>query len=70
MFWNDLRIIEQRISLKNRFWNDLRIIEQKFVLQVPDRTKDIFLEGKLGLKCKFAGVGNLQIKDLDKWTRG
>jgi hypothetical protein len=29
MFWNDLRIIEQRISLKNRFLNDLRIIEQR-----------------------------------------
>jgi hypothetical protein len=61
-----LRITEERISLKNRFWNDLRIVEQKFVLQVPSRTKDLFLEGKLGLKCKFFGLGNLQIKDLDK----
>jgi hypothetical protein len=56
--------------LKNRFWNDLRIIEQKFVLQVPGSTKDIFLKGKLGLKCEFTGFGNLQIKDLDKWKRG
>jgi hypothetical protein len=65
-----LRIIEQRISLKNRFWNDLRIIEQKFILQVLGRTKDIFLKGKLGLKCEFTGFGKLQIKDLDKWKRG
>jgi hypothetical protein len=56
--------------LKNRFWNDLRIIEQKFVLQVPGSTKDIFLKGKLGLKCEFIGFGNLQIKDLDKWKHG
>jgi hypothetical protein len=42
MFWNDLRIIERRISLKNKFWNDLRIIEQNFVLEVPGKTKDIF----------------------------
>jgi hypothetical protein len=64
-----LRIIEQRISLKNKFCNDLRIVEQKFVLEVPDRTKDIFLKGKLGRKCEFAGFGNLEIckiKGLDK----
>jgi hypothetical protein len=67
MFWNDLRIIKQRISLKNKFWKDLRIIEQKFVLKVPGRTKDIFLKGKLGCKCEFTGFGNLQIKGLDKW---
>jgi hypothetical protein len=60
-FWNDLRIIEQRISLKNKFWNDWRIIEQKFFLEVPGRTKDIFLK-KVGLtaKCEFIGFGNLQ----------
>jgi hypothetical protein len=44
MFWNDLRIIEQRICLKNKFWKDLRIVEQKFVLEVPGRTNDIFLK--------------------------
>jgi hypothetical protein len=61
MFWNDLRIIEQRISLKNRFWNDLRIVEQKFALEVPGRTKDIFLKVSLAASsslpvlkiCKF-----------------
>jgi hypothetical protein len=42
MFWNDLRITQQRISLKNKFWNDLRIIEKKFVLEVPGRTKEYF----------------------------
>jgi hypothetical protein len=46
MFWNDLRITEQRISLKNKFWNDLRTIEQKFILEVPGRTKDTFLKQK------------------------
>jgi hypothetical protein len=50
-----LRIIEQRISLKNKFWNDLRIVEQKFVLEVPGRTKDIFLKKVLGRMCKFTG---------------
>jgi hypothetical protein len=62
-FWNDLRIIEERISLKNKFYNDLRIVEQKFVIQVPGRTKDIFLkESKLGRKCELTGFGNLQNK--------
>jgi hypothetical protein len=70
MFSNDLRIIEKRISLKNKFWNDLRIVEQKFVLQVIGRTKDIFSKSKLGLKCEFTRFGNLQIKDLDKWKCG
>jgi hypothetical protein len=46
MFWNDLRTIEQRISLKNKFWNNLRNVEQKFVLEVIGRTKDIFLTEK------------------------
>jgi hypothetical protein len=60
-FCNDLRIIGQRISSENKFWNDLRIVEQKFVLQVPGRTKDIFLkESKLDRKCNFTRFGNLK----------
>jgi hypothetical protein len=61
MFWNDLRIIEQKISLKNKFWNDLRIVEQKFILQVLGRTKDIFLkESKICHKYEFTRFGYLQ----------
>jgi hypothetical protein len=36
-------------------------VEQKFILQVPGRTKDIFLkESKLGRKCEFVRFRNLQ----------
>jgi hypothetical protein len=57
MFWNDLRITEQRISLKNRFWNDLRIVEQKFILEVPGRTEDIFLTKKVSLAASASLPG-------------
>jgi hypothetical protein len=60
MFWNDLRIIEQRICLKNKFWNDLRIVEQKFVLKVLGRTKDIFLTEKVTLAAS-ASLPGLEI---------
>ena len=49
------------LSQKNRFWNDLRIVEQKvkYVLQVLERTEDIFLkESELGRKCEFTDLGN------------
>jgi hypothetical protein len=66
-----LRIIEQRISLKNKFWNDLRIIEQKFVLEVPGRTKDMFLK-KVGFAAgaSLPGLEICRIKGLVKWKRG
>jgi hypothetical protein len=72
MFWNELRIIEQRIILKNKFWNDLRIVEQKFVLEVPGRTKDIFLNRKVGFAAgaSLPGLEICKIKGLDKWKRG
>jgi hypothetical protein len=62
MFWNDLRIIEQRISLKNMFWNDLRIVEQKFVLEFPGRTKDIFLKVSLGASVSLPGLEICKLK--------
>jgi hypothetical protein len=72
MFCNDLRIIEQRISLKNKFWNDLIIIEQKFVLEVPGRTSDIFPNRKVSLAASASlwGLEICKIKGLDKWKRG
>jgi hypothetical protein len=65
-----LRIIEQRISLKNKFWNDLRIVEQKFALEVPGRSKDIFLKVSLATSTGLPGLEICKIKGLDKWKRG
>jgi hypothetical protein len=66
-----LRIIEQRISLKNKFLNDLRIVEQKFVLEVPGRTKDIFLKKvDLAACASLSDLEICKIKGLDKWKRG
>jgi hypothetical protein len=43
----------------------------KFVLQVPGRTKVIFLkESKLGRKCEFTGFGNWQnerLRQIEAW---
>jgi hypothetical protein len=47
------------------------IIEQKFVLEVPGRTKDIFLK-KVGFSAgaSLPGLEICRIKGLDKWKCG
>jgi hypothetical protein len=60
-----LRIIEERISLKNMFWNDLRIVEQRFALEVPGRTKDN-RKVSLAASASLPGLEICKIKGLDK----